>query len=189
MRIESLSIQRRLGIATVFVTHHQGEALVLSDRVAVMNAGCIEQFGTPTQIYEEPATRFVAEFIGRMNFLPGDVLSVQGGQGDVRLPSGKIATLALPAGIAAGERVEVTVRPERASLSRIEAPGNGLCLPCSVTNVLYLGSLREIHLRFEGCERTGIVELPNSGPINDYHVGSRAWFAASAESCRVLPAP
>src|SRR5580765_8039830 len=68
MRIEIAGIQRRLGITTVFVTHDQGEALVMSNRIAVMNAGRIEQVGTPSDIYERPATRFVAEFIGRMNF-------------------------------------------------------------------------------------------------------------------------
>jgi len=189
MRIEILAIQRQLGIATVFVTHDQGEALVMSDRIAVMNAGRIEQFGTPTQIYEEPTTRFVAEFIGRMNFLPGVVVSAQGGSGVVSLPSGKNQTFALPNGVGVGDRVEVTVRPERASLSKIEQPGDRVCLPCSVTNILYLGSQREIHIRFEGSERTGIVELPNSGPITDCEVGSRVWFATPAECCRVLPSP
>ncbi len=68
MRVEIAGLQRRLGITTVFVTHDQGEALVMSDRIAVMNAGRIEQLGRPAEIYERPATRFVAEFIGRMNF-------------------------------------------------------------------------------------------------------------------------
>ena len=68
MRVEIAGIQRRLGITTVFVTHDQGEALVMSDRIAVMNAGRIEQIGRPAEIYEKPASRFVAQFIGRMNF-------------------------------------------------------------------------------------------------------------------------
>ena len=68
MRVEIAGLQRRLAITTVFVTHDQGEALVMSDRIAVMNAGRIEQVGVPAEIYERPATRFVAEFIGRMNF-------------------------------------------------------------------------------------------------------------------------
>jgi len=68
MRVEIAGLQRRLGITTVFVTHDQGEALVMSDRIAVMNAGRIEQLGTPSGVYERPATRFVAQFIGRMNF-------------------------------------------------------------------------------------------------------------------------
>ncbi|HVF64263.1 MAG TPA: ABC transporter ATP-binding protein [Casimicrobiaceae bacterium] len=68
MRVEIASLQRKLGITTLFVTHDQSEALVMSDRIAVMNAGRIEQVGRPADIYERPATRFVAEFIGRMNF-------------------------------------------------------------------------------------------------------------------------
>lgn len=72
MRVEIAGIQRRLGITTVFVTHDQGEALVMSDRIAVMNAGRIEQIGRPAEIYEKPASRFVAEFIGRMNFFRQD---------------------------------------------------------------------------------------------------------------------
>ena len=79
MRVEIVSIQRRLGITTVFVTHDQGEALVMSDRIAVMNAGRIEQVGDPAAIYETPATRFVAEFIGRMNLLNGVVTAARGG--------------------------------------------------------------------------------------------------------------
>jgi ABC-type Fe3+/spermidine/putrescine transport system ATPase subunit len=72
MRVEIAGLQRRLGITTVFVTHDQGEALVMSDRIAVMNAGRIEQLGRPAEIYERPTTRFVAEFIGRMNFFLKD---------------------------------------------------------------------------------------------------------------------
>src|SRR3954468_647380 len=78
MRVEIAELQRRLKITTVFVTHDQGEALVMSDRVAVMNAGVIEQIGAPADIYERPASRFVAEFIGRMNFFPGRIASEGG---------------------------------------------------------------------------------------------------------------
>jgi ABC-type Fe3+/spermidine/putrescine transport system ATPase subunit len=79
MRVEIAGLQRRLGITTVFVTHDQGEALVMSDRIAVMNAGRIEQLGRPAEIYEKPATRFVAEFIGRMNFftMGGKVFAIR----------------------------------------------------------------------------------------------------------------
>ena len=79
MRVEIAGLQRRLGITTFFVTHDQGEALVMSDRIAVMNAGRIEQLGRPAEIYERPASRFVAEFIGRMNFFSrdGKVLAIR----------------------------------------------------------------------------------------------------------------
>jgi spermidine/putrescine transport system ATP-binding protein len=79
MRVEIAGLQRRLGITTVFVTHDQGEALVMSDRIAVMNAGRVEQLGGPAEIYERPESRFVAEFIGRMNFFSrdGKVLAIR----------------------------------------------------------------------------------------------------------------
>jgi len=77
MRVEIAGLQRRLGITTVFVTHDQGEALVMSDRIAVMNAGRIEQVGAPAEIYERPATRFVAEFIERMNFFAKEGIAIR----------------------------------------------------------------------------------------------------------------
>src|SRR5207237_3305948 len=79
MGVEIAGLQRRLGITTVFVTHDQGEALVMSDRIAVMNAGRIEQVGSPSEIYERPATSFVADFIGRMNFFsdPARTLAIR----------------------------------------------------------------------------------------------------------------
>jgi spermidine/putrescine ABC transporter ATP-binding subunit len=186
MRIEISGLQRRLGIATVFVTHDQGEALVMSDRIAVMNAGRIEQLGTPTAIYEQPATRFVAEFIGRMNFLGGTLISVQGGTGTVRLETGKIVAVPAPPGVAANSAVEIAVRPERAQL--VQSPAaDGLCLPCTIANVLYLGSIREVHVRF-GDNRGGIVELRNAGPAasRDLQPGAQAWFLAAPEDCLVL---
>ena len=73
MQIEMRQLQRRLGITTLMVTHDQDEALTLSDRVAVMHNGRIEQLGTPWEIYEKPATRFVADFIGTSNFLSGTI--------------------------------------------------------------------------------------------------------------------
>src|SRR5205085_1311689 len=98
------------------------------------------QVGTPPEIYEQPATRFVAEFIGRMNFLPGVVINASNGRGVIRLASGSTVSLAIPASVNVSDKVEMTVRPERASLSTVEPKGDGLCLPCRVTNILYLGS-------------------------------------------------
>ena len=77
MQIEMRQLQQRLGITTLMVTHDQDEALTLSDRIAVMRAGKIEQFGTPTEIYERPVSRFVASFIGTSNFFPGKVTGRQ----------------------------------------------------------------------------------------------------------------
>jgi spermidine/putrescine transport system ATP-binding protein len=182
MRIEIAALQRRLGITTVFVTHDQGEALVMSNRIAVMNAGRIEQIGGPADIYERPATRFVADFIGRMNFFSGQVTPERA----VRTGRGLTMGVPVPAGVAAGATVNVAVRPERSRLSR-ERPDSGLALRGTVRQVLYLGSTREFHLDLDGAER-GIVEMPNDGSAAAFDAGARVWLGAAFENCLVLPA-
>src|SRR6185312_12969904 len=119
-----------LKITTIFVTHDQGEALVMSDRIAVMNAGRIEQIGDPAEIYERPATRFVAEFIGRTNLLSGVVTAERG----VRTSGGLHLAVPVPEALAAGSAVHVAVRPERTLLAR-QNPGQGLVLAAKVRQV------------------------------------------------------
>ena len=182
MRIEIAGLQRRLGITTVFVTHDQGEALVMSDRIAVMNAGRIEQIGSPDDIYERPATRFVAEFIGRMNIFFGRVTPGR----DVLTAHGLVITAPVPNGIANGAEVHVAVRPERSRLTQ-DKPDAGLALKGVVRQVLYLGATREFHLDLDGGER-GLVETPNDGGAVAFEPGAAVWLAASFENCRVLPA-
>jgi ABC-type Fe3+/spermidine/putrescine transport system ATPase subunit len=180
MRVEIARIQRQLRITTIFVTHDQGEALVMSDRVAVMNAGRIEQLGTPEEIYERPRTRFVAEFIGRMNFfagrrVPGGV--EVGGGGTIALPHGSAET--------SGE-VLVAVRPERTALSRQPpAEATQLAVPCTVTEVLFLGPTREVHVAYQNGRR-GLVELSNLGGAPAFSPGENAWLSAPPEACRTL---
>jgi len=141
MRVEIASIQRRLGITTVFVTHDQSEALVMSNRIAVMNAGRIEQIGDPSDIYERPATRFVAEFIGRMNLFSGQVTAAR----TVKTARGLEIGVPVPQEIAAGAAVHVAVRPERTHLLR-DKPADGLALRGTLRQVLYLGPTREFHV-------------------------------------------
>jgi len=181
MRVEIVSIQRRLGITTVFVTHDQGEALVMSDRIAVMNAGRIEQIGDPAAIYETPATRFVAEFIGRMNLVQGIVTPER----RVRVGD-TIFALDVPTDVASGATVHVAVRPERARLEH-ERPADGFALAASVRQTFYLGATREVHVDLGGGEK-GVVEMRNDGTGASYAVGTRVWLAASLGNCRVLPA-
>ena len=181
MRVEIVSIQRRLGITTVFVTHDQGEALVMSDRIAVMNHGRIEQIGDPASIYEAPATRFVAEFIGRMNLLSGTVMPDRA----VRIGDTTFA-MEVPAEIASGAAVHVAIRPERARLTD-EHPADGIALPGIVRQVFYLGATREVHVDLPNGER-GFVQLHNEGSDAVVATGSAVWLSSSAANCRVLPA-
>ncbi len=113
LRHEVRQLQRRLGITTVMVTHDQEEALSMADRIVVMNHGVIEQVGTPEQVYREPATVFVADFIGTMNFLPGTLVEAE----RVRVGSLQLACRETPARV--GSEVTVALRPEDV----IVAPG------------------------------------------------------------------
>lgn len=186
MRIEISSLQRRLGIAAIFVTHDQGEALTMSDRIAVMRNGRIEQIGAPTDIYERPATRFVAGFIGAINMLPATVEAlVPGGFGRLATPAGPAAAR-LPAGLAAGAAATMTVRPERMRLARDgAAPADAIAWAATVENVIYLGARRELRLRLaDGTQ--AVVEATNDGS-GPFSVGDRlaAWF--KPEDAWIIP--
>ena len=142
MRAELKRLQRALGITTIFVTHDQQEALVLSDRIAVMNGGKVEQVGTPTEIYQRPSTVFVADFVGSTNLLSGVLESVdpQAETCRVKLAGGHRVTAGCDVGAKPGETVVVTVKPERVSLAPCDDPQAGLC--GDVVSVAYLGSVQ-----------------------------------------------
>ncbi|HET8599068.1 MAG TPA: ABC transporter ATP-binding protein [Segeticoccus sp.] len=139
MQIELKRIQREVGITFVYVTHDQGEALTMSDRVAVMNRGRIEQLGTPEEIYERPATKFTAGFIGTSNILAGQVDRLDGDHAVLDYgDSGRVLVpRRLP--VATGDRIELTVRPEKISLVDEPLP-RGCALRGSVKEVVYLGT-------------------------------------------------
>jgi len=186
MRLEIAELQRRLGITTLFVTHDQGEALVMSDRVAVMNAGRIEQLGRPVDIYERPSSRFVAEFIGRMNLFSARIAAETAGW-HVRLADGRVLSLPVPAAMADGAAVHVAVRPEKARLSRHPAPAGWLVFRGTVERILYLGATSEIRLQLENGGRA-TAEAANGEEIAGFTPGTVVWFTAPPEACRVLPA-
>jgi len=121
MRAELKAIQRRTGVTFVYITHDQGEAFTMSDRVAVMSQGRIEQVGTPTEIYDAPATAFVASFVGESNPLPGRVEESEGGLARIGTSLGPLRARD-PRGLAPGSSAIVIVRPERC---RLDAKGVG----------------------------------------------------------------
>ncbi|MDZ7747825.1 MAG: ABC transporter ATP-binding protein [Halofilum sp. (in: g-proteobacteria)] len=128
MRVELKRIQRELGIATVFVTHDQAEALAMSDKVVVMNHGLIEQEGSPEEVYNRPATEFVAGFLGHSNILPGTVSGIADGAVRVQLDGGPelLAEAGDAGGRAEGEAVRVVVRAERLLLAERHEPADGV---------------------------------------------------------------
>jgi len=137
LREEIRLIQQRLGITTIFVTHDQEEALSISDRVVVMNAGRADQIGTPFEIYNRPATRFVASFVGTLNLIDGKVLDPAS---STVLIGDQTVTVAEPLGaLAAGDRVQLALRPEAGSLS--EGAKGDSTLSGIVTSSHFLGSV------------------------------------------------
>ncbi|TGV08564.1 ABC transporter ATP-binding protein [Mesorhizobium sp. M8A.F.Ca.ET.173.01.1.1] len=133
MRVEIKKIQKETGITAIFVTHDQEEALSMSDRIVVMNAGAVEQIGTPEQVYETPATAFVADFLGKANMLAGTVS--RSGQ-TVVLGTGQTISVACPRPLADGSKVTVVVRPQKFSVG---TGTSGNRLTGRVVSASYLG--------------------------------------------------
>jgi ABC-type Fe3+/spermidine/putrescine transport system ATPase subunit len=113
MQIELKKIQREVGITTIFVTHDQDEALIMADRVAIIDGGRVVQVGTPREVYEQPQTRFAASFLGDSNFLPGKVSGRANGLTQVTLEDGQIIYSSHGTAKQSGEKVTAAVRPER----------------------------------------------------------------------------
>ena len=145
LRHEVRSLQRRLGVTTVMVTHDQEEALTMADRIVVMNHGVIDQVGTPIQIYREPATRFVADFIGTMNFLPGQVVR----DGRVSFAGLELSLPGRINGFAAGTPVTLAVRPEDllVQVAPSDRPNTFLA---TVDELEFLGSFFRADLALQG---------------------------------------
>ncbi|MEQ5775067.1 ABC transporter ATP-binding protein [Thalassospira sp. NFXS8] len=136
VRTEIRDLQQKLGLTAVYVTHDQEEALAVSDRIIVMNRSVIAQQGTPRQLYEEPASAFIADFIGDANLVQGEVYAVNGDMADVDIGGERVTLRQRAHGIGA---VEVAVRPDAVRLSD-GAAGAQMSLKGNVTHATYLGS-------------------------------------------------
>ena len=143
LRQEIRAIQRELGITTVFVTHDQEEALSISDRIVVLSAGNVEQFGTPFEVYNRPATRFVATFVGHLNTLKARVTDAA--SKTVTIDGQSVTIPALPANATAGQEISLTMRPEAVSLANGYA--RDIVLDGTVSEVSFLGSVIRLKVK------------------------------------------
>jgi putative spermidine/putrescine transport system ATP-binding protein len=167
MQIEIRRIQRELGVTTVLVTHDQEEAMSMADRIAVMNAGRVEQFDTPEAIYDSPATLFVATFIGTANLLPGRLVRGEFGW-SVEGESGGRLALSGAAPCSREGAVVVAARPEHLSIG-MPAPG---ALPASVGMVLPLGPSVVVELTLAGGQPIKVT-LPRTAGMPRFEVGQQ----------------
>jgi spermidine/putrescine transport system ATP-binding protein len=156
MRVELKQLQEDTGITFIFVTHDQEEALTMSDRIAVMSAGAVQQVGTPREIYEAPVNRFVADFIGETNLLPVRVAALADGMARCVLPGGREITCPAAETGADGEH-HLSIRPERLSLGDpARTPLTG-----TVERLIYLGTDLQAHARLDSGEAVH-VRLQNA---------------------------
>ena len=176
MRGELKQLQRRTGITFIYVTHDQAEALALSDRIAVMSNGQLQQYGTPQEVYRRPANRVVADFMGLVNFLPGRVSA----PGTVTLDGGEILHLVVPSGLSVGNAVDVAIRPEDI---RLTLPSDGLAgMSATVAEQVFLGNMTEHWLRLAG----GTTLRVQTHPLEGHAPGADIAAIVDPAQCNVF---
>ncbi len=172
MRFEIKDVQRRLQITVIYVTHDQSEAMVMSDRIVVMEKGIVQQTDIPRKIYESPANRFVADFIGLINFFEGQLLSRNGTMGMVELKGIAEAVQIrheMPEGIRPGDRVTIAVRPEAIVLSAKPAESG---VRGQLLRRIYLGNEIDYRVAIGDME----VRVTGSTADNDLSEGTPVWM-------------
>jgi ABC-type Fe3+/spermidine/putrescine transport system ATPase subunit len=164
MRDEIKRLQRELRLTVAYVTHDQEEAMSISDRIAVMRAGRIEQVGTPTGIYERPATEFVARFVGTANFLDGEVAETSATGATVRTALGILVAHVAGPQLARGAKVRLVVRPEAVRLSATEPPAGTPAVAGKIVGVSYTGAIARYLVDAAGIRLAVDVHNPRHGP-------------------------
>jgi putrescine transport system ATP-binding protein len=190
---ELMDLQRRLGTSFIIVTHDQDEAMTMADRIGVMNHGRLEQVATPRQLYEEPASRWVAEFVGDVNMIEGRIERRDGDRLLIATREAGAIVAAAPRQMPSGEAVCVAIRPEKVKLSRqgpVEAAikaGAINQLEGTVSNLGYLGDITSYGVQLDAGAAIR-VSVTNTArvEVDDYRPGERvvAWF--EPDDCVVL---
>ena len=181
MRTVIKNLQNTLGITTVYVTHDQEEAMAVSDRIAVMNAGVIQHLGTPKSIYQRPANLFVATFIGRSNILPGE-LTVQDGKCTLQLPGGyQVAMEHVQQRYAKPQSVRVSIRPEELLVQPDDSHGG---MKATIQDSVFLGLNTHYFLRLETGEEVEAVQESTIESI--LTKGSTVWLTVKKEKINVF---
>lgn len=185
MRVELKRIQHQLGVTTVFVTHDQSEALAMSDTIVVMSNGHVEQVGTPEEVYNRPASEFVAAFLGNSNILEGKVTSADGELGKVEVQGlgTLLATLEDPQGTKEGDRVKVSIRAEKVFLDQESGEDNSVTLDATINTLDYQGQLARYFLR-AGEHTLQAINTIDVRPISE---GTAVKAQIRARDCVVLP--
>ncbi len=187
LQFEITRLAHDLGITVVYVTHDQTEALTMSDRVAVFEAGRIQQLAPPDELYEAPINSFVAQFIGENNTMEGVVTAVNGDVCTVKLDSGDVID-AKPINVSAvGERTKVSIRPERVEFNRDRLHANAHTLKAEVLEFIYMGDIFRTRLRVAGMDDF-IVKTRNAPDQRRLTPGEQLEIGWLPQDCRALDA-
>jgi len=189
MQLELKALQVQLGITFIYVTHDQEEALTMSDRIAVMSKGKVQQMGTPVEIYERPTNKFVADFIGESNFFDGKIKSLSKNEATVFVPdlNADVTGMPISQGLANGEEVVVSIRPEKIRIVGGDAK-EGNVLRGKVTNTVYIGADTQVFVdvanaKVKVWEQNRVSRLD---PKSFYVVGQELALALMPENTLVL---
>jgi len=189
MQLELKALQQQLGITFIYVTHDQEEALTMSDRIAVMSKGKVQQMGTPVEVYERPANKFVADFIGESNFLEGKIKSLSKKEASVFVPSLNTELIGMPIseGLVKGEDVVLCIRPEKIHIAEKNVVNQNM-FQGKVSNTVYIGADTQVFIDLPGMklkvwEQNRISRLD---PKSFYNVGQEVWLMLMPENTLVL---
>jgi spermidine/putrescine transport system ATP-binding protein len=188
MQVELKHLQRRLGITFVFVTHDQEEALTISDRIAVINQGRIEQLGESVSVYHEPRTRFAADFIGQANLFQVDIGACAGTHTTVTLPDGmawRVRSERIPQG---ARRALLSVRPEKIYISKKPMPEAEMVFEALVEEEIFKGVMDELWLRTAGGLKLIALDANESAMQEAIHEGDRVFFGLHSDDLVVVQA-
>jgi len=185
VQVELKQLQRELGISFVFVTHDREEALAMSDRIAVMNQGRVEQVGSPSGVFETPETEFVARFLGATNVFTAEVRRMEDGRLHLQLPDGtELAVAATGPSRLRREPVRFVVRPEKLSLRALPSPAE-VSLAVTIEDRVYHGASTEWIVRDRHGERFTVLSQ-NAGDALPFAPGSPAFLGWEPRSCVLL---
>jgi spermidine/putrescine transport system ATP-binding protein len=182
MRAELRAIQKRTGVTFIYITHDQGEALAMSDRVGVMSQGKLQQVANPRDIYNQPANGFVASFVGENNIFTGEVQDVEGNLARFATASG-VLTARLGPGVGQGQKARLFLRPEHARLTHAPAAGNAI--PVEVTDVAFEGNFISVHAR-DAAGQVLVAEARNDGASSVPQAGDRLHFTFDGQNAVIL---
>ena len=186
MQVELKRLQKRLGMTFVFVTHDQEEALTMSDRIAVFHQGRLEQLGTALEIYHQPQTAFVADFIGEANLLEAEWLAVEGMHLRVRLKGGLELRVPQTGWPSDGSRAMISVRPEKVCISRRPIEGAENTFQAVITEEIFQGALDHLTMRTDAGTVLTAVVANESAMMDAFHEGERVWCGLHLDDLVVL---